>query len=76
MSRRKNYNPVIPRNYKECSAYGKRAIDRHRDPTIGFKLNQIRDDGRLCVLWTIAEHKTVNPQTFVRLTKERREAYA
>ncbi len=70
-SRKKFYNPTIPRNYNEVSPEGQRAIDKHRRGD--FKLKERRkSDDRLCVLFHIAEHNMVSDTMFKTLTRERR----
>ena len=61
--------PEIPRSYDQLKPRGKRAVDRHRAGI--WKLPVIRVDGRLNVLWIIAERGKVKPDVYRRLKQER-----
>lgn len=63
----------VPTCYRELKSAGKRAVQRHLSGE--WKLPEIRQDGRLNVLWVIAEakkrKKAVSPKDLMRIRRER-----
>ena len=67
--------PETPTCYRELRPAGKRAVQRHISGD--WILPQIRQDGRLNILWVIAEakrqKKAVSPEDLKLITYEQKE---